>query len=242
MAEPAQSSDMGCTPSDDGNRVDEDLGDLDDVSDSSDCDATPPRAGEARGKATAGRKASFIWNYFDKVAGTHDGKKKRWDVLCKLCPDRKQRHRIISARPKSMLNHLAVCHGVTTEVRAVLRDNAMHTGGGVLANDGPGRKALRTSDSKRKQSTMSEHVSFLQKLDQTTRRRVNTKLVEFVASNNIAFSAINSQSFLDFCQLLCKDYVPPGAMPPLLTIWCTAGSGCWNRRIAWGRPARRSCV
>ena len=157
------------------------------------------------GGSKRGHKENWTWEYYDKVPGSFDTSIRRWTAKCKLCPG--QAHTIKNARPHQLSDHLAKCKGVTPEILRAINEKSSHTDPEGLDSTGGDK---RSAKKKLKQSNLAGHVNFLQKLDDITRRKANTKLMLFAAKCNIPFTAFDSQPFFEFCQLLCKDYFPPG--------------------------------
>ncbi len=175
--------------------------------DTSDTDGDPSCVSPVKPKR--GRRDGWVWDYFSKITGSFNERYRRWDAKCELCPDRATAATVKSARPPTMREHLTTCKGVTPAIRREIAEKSCGTDtAGLELTSSNKKSAIKAL----KQGTLNGHVSFLQKLDDTTRRLANTKLVLFAASCNMPFSAFDSQPFFEFCQLLCKDYEPPGAL------------------------------
>lgn len=163
--------------------------------DASQVEGTPAPA-SASGNNGRGRPVSWQWEYFEKIDGSL--KACRWDVRCRLCTQK-----IKAARTYSMADHLATCRGVTPQIRADIAAKSTSIDSTVINNTGTKKKRSR-------QLTLDSTVSFLAKLDETTRSRANTKLLLFFVNNNVPWMAVDDPHFLEFCQLLCANYCPPG--------------------------------
>lgn len=171
-------------------------------------DGTGPAGSEASSpsqpsKRQKGRPADPINDYFE-VVGTATGK--RNTVKCRTCPWTGQN------RVELMRNHVYAdqggCRGLTTQQKDAARRDSLQYRKVDMADFGKAHKPAMSRQEAKRQSTL-EHAGFRQRMPDGQGMQADRFLGRWVYTSGVAFNAVDSPFFLQFCQSLHPGWSGP---------------------------------
>ena len=141
-----------------------------------------------------GRPRHVLWDNFDRGELVHG----YTPVKCLHCDFSHNR-----ATVSLIVQHLLQCKGATPEIRK----QAAETKSSIDAEAFDERAQPRMA---KKQGSLIKHLTVYPRMDEATQRKVSTKLVQFIATAGIPFSAVDNPFFMEMISNLCPSYMLPG--------------------------------
>lgn len=157
---------------------------------------------------TAGRPASSVWQWFEKEGS---GSGRRHHATCQLCGEK-----AIDGRLETLRKHLLhSCGEASDEIREQVEDMLCsdHGDGGQVQGKPP-----KKGKGDNKQSTMTQHFQN-SKVEERKRKEIDSKILRFFATSNLAWIQASSVFFIDLICTLRPGYSPP-SMYGFVAIHC----------------------